>query len=80
MLRLGEVWFETKAKYFGKDAHKFDKYDSDFFLAQYKSFKDKKKTKDDIITDVLNWKYHTGVDKGKPTEQYYIEQYKGLAH
>lgn len=80
MLRLGEIWFETKAKYLGKDAHKFDKYDSDFFLAQYKSFKDKKKTKDDIITDVLNWKYHTGVDKGKTTEQYYIEQYKGLAH
>jgi hypothetical protein len=79
MLRLGEVWFETKAKYLGNKAHEFDKYDDAFYLSEYTDFKNKKKTKEQIITDVLNRKYETGKDKGKTTEQYYIEAYQGLA-
>jgi hypothetical protein len=80
MLRLGEVWFETKAKYLGTKAHDFDKYDAQFFLAEYRSFKDRKKTKDDIVKDVLQRKYETGTLKGKTVEQFYIEQYQGIAH
>lgn len=80
MLRLGEVWFETKAKYLGKQAHAFDKYDTEFYLAEYQSFKDKKKTKDDIVQDVLKRKYETGTLKGKTVEQFYMEQYQDLAH
>jgi len=80
MLRLGEVWFETKAKYLGKQAHAFDKYDKDFFLAEYQSFKDKKKTKDDIINDILQREYETGTLKGKTVEQNYMDQYQRLAH
>lgn len=79
MLRLGEVWFETKAKYLGKKAHDFDKFDKDFYLGEYQSFKDKKKTKDDIVKDVLQRKYDSGSLKGKTVEQNYMEQYQGLA-
>ena len=79
MLRLGEVWFETKAKYLGNKAHDFDQYDREFFLAEYKSFKDRLKTKDDIVKDVLARTYETGAIRGKTTEQFYIEQYQGLA-
>lgn len=80
MLRLGEVWFDTKAKYLGTKAHDFDKYDNDFYLAEYRSFKERKKTKDDIVKDVLARKYETGTVKGKTVEQFYIEQFQGLAH
>jgi Domain of unknown function (DUF4157) len=80
MLRLGEVWFETKAKYLGTKVHEFDKYDSEFYLAEYESFKNGKKTKDDIVKDVLQRTFTTGSIKGKTEEQYYIEQYQGLAH
>jgi hypothetical protein len=79
MLRLGEVWFETKAKYLGKQAHSFDQYDSQFFLSEYQSVKDKKKTKEDVIKDVLTRKYETGALKGKTVEQNYMEQYEGYA-
>jgi hypothetical protein len=79
MLRLGEVWFETKAKYLGRKAHDFDQYDRQFYLAEYKSFKDHQKTKDDIVKDVLARTYETGTLAGKTTEQFYIEQYQGLA-
>jgi hypothetical protein len=80
MLRLGEVWFETKAKYLGNQAHKFDSYDKEFFLAEYQSFKDNKKTKDDIVKDVLQRTYETGTLNGKTVEQNYMEQYQSLAH
>jgi hypothetical protein len=79
LLRVGEVWFETKAKYLGHKAHDFDKYDRDFYLQEYQSFKDKKKTKEDIVTDALNRKYETGSLKGKTVEQYYVEEYQRLA-
>ncbi|HLJ27811.1 MAG TPA: DUF4157 domain-containing protein [Candidatus Angelobacter sp.] len=79
MLRLGEVWFETKAKYLGKKAHDFDKYDKQFFLTEYQAFKDHKKTKDEIVKDVLSRKYETGTIKGKTVEQFYIEEFQGLA-
>ena len=79
MLRLGEVWFETKAKYLGHKAHDFDRYDQEFYLAEYKSFKDRRKTKDDIVKDVLARTYDSGTIRGKTTEQYYIEEYQSLA-
>src|SRR5262249_43791238 len=78
MLRLGRVWFETKQAM--KTVPKgWNKYDNNFYLPDYQSFKDKKKTKDDIVKDVLQRKYDSGPNKGKTTEQRYIEQFKEIA-
>jgi hypothetical protein len=75
MLRMGEIWFEMK-KGLGGDS-KFDKYDGDFFLAQYNAFKDGKKTKAEIVTDVLAWK--NGIESSKTNKQYYMDQYNSLS-
>jgi hypothetical protein len=74
MLRTGEIWFDMK-KALPKDP-KWDAYDSDFFLPSYQAFKDGKKSKDDIIKQILGSK--TGADKNKTTEQFYIEQFNKL--
>jgi hypothetical protein len=72
MLRLGEIWFETKKS--NKDAA-LNKYDPPFFLAEYEAVKSGKMTKDDLVKNVLKRVYDTGVLKGKTVEQYYIEEY-----
>ena len=77
MLRLGEIWFETK-KTLSKDA-KWDKYDADFYLSEYNAFKSGKKTKDGIVNDVLKRVYDTGSLKGKTVEHNYMEQYTQLS-
>lgn len=77
MLRMGEIWFEMK-KTIGKGA-KWNKYDNDFYLSEYEAFKAKTKSKDDIVKEVLQRKYTSGVDKGKTVEQYYMEQYNDLS-
>jgi hypothetical protein len=74
MLRTGEIWFDMK-KSLPKDP-KYDVYDSDFFLASYKSVKEGKKTKDDIVKDLL--KSPSGVDKTKTHEQFFIDQFNDL--
>ena len=74
MLRLGEIWFEIKKT--GPGAS-WDKYDRDFFLAQYNDFKANRKTKDDIVNDVLKWK--NGLNKSKTNEQFYMDQYGELS-
>ncbi len=70
MLRLGEVWFETKKTMTGGKA--LDKYDADFFLGEYNAFKAGKKSKDDIIKTIL-----AGANpaNNKTHEQIYMEQY-----
>lgn len=68
MLRMGKVWVEIK----GGDK-KLDKYDADFFNAQYQDFKTGKKTKKQIIDEVLQWK--NGADPAKTNEQFYMDQY-----
>jgi hypothetical protein len=75
MLRTGKIWFEMKKKLGG--GKQFDKYDNDFFLLQYEAFKAGKKTKDDIVKDVLRWK--SGAEPTKTTEQYYMDQYNRLS-
>jgi hypothetical protein len=75
MLRTGEVWFNMKAK-LGTDP-KWDKYAGDFFLAEYKEYKDGKKSKDDIIKDVLN--RSSSAAPGKTTEQMYMDQYNDIS-
>jgi hypothetical protein len=78
MLRMGEIWFKMK-KTIGKGAA-WNKYDNDFYLSEYKAFKAGKKSKDDIVKDVLTRKYTAGKDKGKTVEQFYIDdQYKSLS-
>ena len=59
----------------GKDKS-WDKYDQQFFLTEYQSFKEGKKTKDDIVKDVLRRVYDTGTLRGKTVEQTYMEQYE----
>ena len=73
MLRLGSIWFETK-KTMPKGAAT-DAYDPPFFLSDYQAVKDGKKTKDDVVKDVLKRVYDTGTLKGKTVEQYYMEAY-----
>lgn len=68
MLRMGSIWFDIK----GGDK-KLDKYDNDFFLAEYQAYKDKKKTKSQIVDEVLQWR--NGSDHSKTNEQYYMDQY-----
>jgi len=77
MLRLGEIWFETKKA--SKSSKALDKHDEDFYLSEYEAYKAKKKSKDDLIKDVLKRVYPTGVNKGKTVEQYYLEEYKRLS-
>jgi hypothetical protein len=77
MIRLGEIWFETK-KALGTDP-KWNKYDIHYYLSEYNAFKAGKKTKDDIVKDVLKRVYDTGTLKGKTVEQFYIEQYNELS-
>ena len=77
MLRLGEIWFKTK-KTIGKGAA-WNKYDSDFYLSEYEAFKAGKKTKDDLVKDVLKRVYSSGKDKGKTVEQFYVDQHKSLS-
>lgn len=77
MLRLGEVWFEMK-KTIGKDAE-WNKYDNYFFLSEYKQFKEGKKSKDDVVKNVLKRVYETGTLKGKTVEQYYMDEYNRLS-
>jgi len=77
MLRLGQIWFETK-----KAAPKGSipsTYDAPFFLTDYQAVNDGKKTKDDVVRDVLSRTYDTGTLKGKTVEQYYIDDYNRLS-
>jgi hypothetical protein len=76
MLRLGKVWFETKKALGG--GKRLNAYNEHFYLAEYKAFEKGRKTKDQIIKDVLKRKYTAGKDKGKTVEKYYMEQYKTL--
>jgi Domain of unknown function (DUF4157) len=77
MLRLGETWFKLKTT--GGAHPEWDKYDRDFFLAEYEAVKAGRKTKDDIIRDVLGRVYETGTLRGKTVEQNYMEQYNRLS-
>ena len=75
MLRMGEIWFEMKKGLGGEG--KLDKYDDDFFLAQYKAFQEGKKTKDQIVQDVLGWK--NGAFPALTNKQRYMKQYDELS-
>ena len=75
MLRTGEIWFEMKKQ--APKGAKWDRYDKDFFLAQYKAFHDGKKTKEQIVQEVLQWA--SGFDKSKTNEQFYMDQYQDLS-
>jgi hypothetical protein len=77
MLRLGEIWFETKKSM--PKGPKTDVYNNPFFQSDYEALKSGKKTKDDIVKDVLKRVYDTGTLKGKTVEQYYIEAYQSLS-
>ncbi len=77
VLRLGEIWFETKKTM--PKGPKTDVYDSPFFLSDYQAVKEGKKTKDDIVKEVLKRVYDTGSLKGKTVEQYYVEEYESLS-
>lgn len=77
MLRLGAIWFETR-KTAPKDP-KTDVYNAPFYLPDYESVKNGKKTKDDLVKEVLKRVYDTGTLKGKTVEQYYTEYYEKIS-
>lgn len=77
MLRVGEIWFETK-KTAPKDP-KTDAYNAQFYLQDYEAVKNGKKTKDDLVKEVLKRVYDSGTLKGKTVEQYYTEYYEKLS-
>ena len=73
MLRMGKVWTATKKTMGG--GKELDKYDAENYVAEYTAVQAGKKTKDDIVDDVLKRTYAEGSDKGKTVEQFYMEQY-----
>jgi hypothetical protein len=73
MLRLGETWFKLKTV--GGAHPEWEAYDQRFFLSEYAAVKAGKKTKDDIVRDVLQRVYETGALRGKTVEQYYMDDY-----
>jgi hypothetical protein len=75
MLRTGEIWLQMKTALGG--GAKLDKYDADWFLGEYQAFKAGKKTKEDIINDILA--RPSEFAKGKTTEQFYMDQYQHLS-
>jgi hypothetical protein len=77
MLRLGEVWFETKKTIGGGKA--LSKYDKEYYLSMYQNFKAGKITKEDIIKGVLKGVYSEGVNQGKTAEQTYMEEYTRIS-
>ena len=76
MLRLGQVWFETKKAMGG--GKELDKYDLENYQIEYDAFVKGTKTKEDIVTDFLKRVYTEGVNAGKTHEQYYVEEYNKL--
>lgn len=77
MLRLGEIWFETKKTM--PKSPKTDVYDAPFYLPDYEAVRSGKKTKDELVKEVLKRVYDTGTLKGKTVEQNYMEQYEMLS-
>ncbi|HKE48699.1 MAG TPA: DUF4157 domain-containing protein [Rhodanobacteraceae bacterium] len=75
MLRLGQIWFETK-KAEGR-SRRADPHDSDFFLSDYESVHSGAKTQAQLVDDVLARVYDTGTLRGKTVEQHYMEEYPG---
>ena len=56
---LGETWFKLKS---AEGSHpEWDAYDEKFFLSEYEAVKTGNKTKDDVVRDVLQRVYETGV-------------------
>ena len=77
MLRLGETWFKHKAA--GGPHPEWNAYDQRFFLSEYEQVKAGRKTKDDVVRDVLSRVYETGTLRGKTVEQYYMDDYNRLS-
>ena len=76
MLRLGKDWTGIKKDLGGHEL--FNEYDNAFYMAEYTAFRDKKKSKKDIVDEVLQWKPTYDNPKDKTTEQAYIDQYNEL--
>jgi len=76
MLSTGAIWFKMRqGSYKGRA---WNKYDKNFYLAAYKAYKSKRKSKDDLIKAALKRTYKTGLFRGWTVEKYYMEQYKNL--
>lgn len=79
MLKLGEVWLQTKKEAKKEKDKTWSSHDSQFYLQQYLDFQAGKITKDDIVNSVLHSKYTEGEDKGKTPEEVYMKQYEAHA-
>ena len=77
MLRLGKIWFEIKKTM--PTGKKTDDYGPQFYLPDYEAVKSGKKSKDDLVKDVLKRVYDSGDLKGKTVEQKYMKDYQDLS-
>lgn len=77
MLRLGEIWFTTRRSLpAGTSA---TPYDAPFYLPDYEAVRSGRKSKADLVREVLSRVYDSGTLRGKTVEQYYIEMYNRLS-
>jgi hypothetical protein len=74
MLNLGEAWFEIKRA--AGDAS-WDRYDRENYLHIYQDYRAGRKTKDQIVTEVLTWQ--NGLDRTKTNEEYYMAMHARLS-
>ena len=79
MLKLGEVWLQTKKEAKKEKDKTWSSHDSQFYLQHYLDYRASKITKDDIVNSVLHSKYTEGEDKGKTPEEVYMKQYEAHA-
>lgn len=77
MLRLGKIWFEIKKTM--PKGKKTDDYDPQFYLPDYEAVNSGKKTKDDLVKEVLKRVYDSGNLRGKTVEQNYMKDYQDLS-
>jgi hypothetical protein len=79
MLKLGEVWLQTKKEAKKEKDKTWSSHDSQFYLQIYLDYQAGKITKADIVDSVLHSTYTEGDDKGKTPEEVYMKQYEAQA-
>jgi hypothetical protein len=75
MLKLAEVYGGYRDSLSNADRARLD---GEYYWGEYQDVKAGRKTKEQVIQEVLKSTYSTGVDAGKTAEQYYIEEYNKM--
>jgi hypothetical protein len=72
MMRLAQVYAGYRDSLSNTDRARLD---SQYYWGEYQEVQSNKKTKEQIIQDVLHRVYPSGADAGKTVEQHYIDEY-----